>query len=147
MKRYFIAYSEKDGSDARCGLPFIAPNEEGFFDIDSARLEYSSLKKEGYRHLALFESEMKYKRYKFTWNYVHKHQIDKEEYKSLYKLQSVELNGSEADHLKQAFDWYLDQLRHIKDYAANDMSKEASSRSISVASEMIRKITNAIIKQ
>ena len=74
MKRYFVAYRDKDGSSFR-GLPWIAPSEWGFSDLESAKLEETLMTNKGYRDVAAFEADVNDKPEEFTWNYVNQHRI------------------------------------------------------------------------
>ena len=74
MKRYFIAYREKDGSSF-CGLPWIAPSEWDFSDLESAKLEEMLMSNKGYQDVAAFESDINEQPEEFTWDYVTQHKV------------------------------------------------------------------------
>ena len=75
MKRYFIAYREKDGSSFCGGLPWIAPSEWGFSDLESAKLEETLMNNKGYQDVAVFESDINDQPEEFTWDYVTQHKV------------------------------------------------------------------------
>ena len=74
MKRYFVAYRDKDGSSFR-GLPWIAPNEWGFSDLESTKLEETLMNNKGYQDVAAFEADVNDQPEEFTWNYVTQHRV------------------------------------------------------------------------
>ena len=75
MKRYFVAYREKDGSSFCGGLPWIAPSEWGFSDLESAKLEETLMNNKGYQDVAAFESDINNQPEEFTCNYLTQHRV------------------------------------------------------------------------
>ena len=74
MKKYFVAYKDEDGSSFH-GLPWIAPNELGFSDLESAKLEETLMNNKGYQNVAAFEADVNDQPEEFTWNYVTQHRV------------------------------------------------------------------------